>query len=217
VAQISWKYNLAVSAEQPAFFMNPLVGKTSTENYLQLNICGYYKAGNETNMAVMEVELPSGYLADVDALPSITRAKVVKRIDTANADSTVVIYFDRMTRNEVCLTVPAHRVYKVANHKPVPVTLYDYYDRSQAHRVFYEPLRARTCDICEGDDCTEGCNIVPSDESTLDAQKDSQDAGSQGKDAAISISPLFSPLILAPLLITLTQVILCSLVKSHQS
>lgn len=49
-------------------------------------------------MAVMEVELPSGYLADVDALPSITRAKVVKRIDTANADSTVVIYFDRVSR-----------------------------------------------------------------------------------------------------------------------
>lgn len=40
VVQVSWKYNLAVSAEQPAFFMNPLVGKTSTENYLQLNICG---------------------------------------------------------------------------------------------------------------------------------------------------------------------------------
>lgn len=39
VAQVSWQYNLAVSAEDPAFFLNPLLGKTSNENFLQLNIC----------------------------------------------------------------------------------------------------------------------------------------------------------------------------------
>lgn len=143
ILQVSWQYNLAVSAEQPAFFMNPLLDKTSTENYLQLSVCSYYKAGNSTNMAVMEVDLPSGYSADVDALPSIARAKEVKRIDTANGDTNVVIYFDRITRNEVCVTVPAHRTFKVANHKPVPVTLYDYYDRSQTARVFYEPMQSR--------------------------------------------------------------------------
>lgn len=39
IVQVSWQYNLAVSAEQPAFFLNPLVDKTSTENYLQLSVC----------------------------------------------------------------------------------------------------------------------------------------------------------------------------------
>jgi len=48
-------------------------------------------------MAVMEVELPSGYVADVEALPSVTRAKEIKRIDTANGDTNVVIYFDRVS------------------------------------------------------------------------------------------------------------------------
>ena len=47
-------------------------------------------------MAVMEVALPSGYTADVDALPSITRAKEVKRIDTSDGDTNVIIYFDRV-------------------------------------------------------------------------------------------------------------------------
>lgn len=47
-------------------------------------------------MAVMEVELPSGYNADVDALPAATRAKEVKRVDTANNDETVFVYFDRV-------------------------------------------------------------------------------------------------------------------------
>lgn len=61
----------------------------------------------------------------------------------------------------MCLTVPAHRNFKVANHKPVPVTLYDYYNRHQSARLFYEPLRATTCDACDGDDCGAGCNSVP--------------------------------------------------------
>jgi CD109 antigen len=39
IVQVSWQFNLAVSAEEPAFFLNPQLGKTSNENFLQLNIC----------------------------------------------------------------------------------------------------------------------------------------------------------------------------------
>jgi len=39
VVSVAWRYNLAVSAEEPAFYLNPLVGKASTNNFLQLNIC----------------------------------------------------------------------------------------------------------------------------------------------------------------------------------
>ena len=39
IVQVSWQYNLQVSSEQPAFFLNPQNDKTSTENYLQLSIC----------------------------------------------------------------------------------------------------------------------------------------------------------------------------------
>lgn len=44
----------------------------------------------------MEVALPSGYTAEVEALPSITRAKEVKRIDTSDGDTNVIIYMDRV-------------------------------------------------------------------------------------------------------------------------
>lgn len=33
-----------------------------------------------------------------------------------------------MSRQEYCLTVSAFRTHKVAKQKPVPVTIYDYYD-----------------------------------------------------------------------------------------
>ncbi|KAI7686937.1 Antigen -like protein [Sarcoptes scabiei] len=160
IIQVSYQYNLAVSAEKPAFFLNPQKDKTSTENYLQLSICTYYKDGNSTNMAVMEVELPSGYNADLEALPAITRAKVVKRVETSNNDETVFVYLDRVTRDEVCITVPAHRTHHVANNKPVPVTIYDYYDRSKLSRIFYEPELVTFCDICPQEEiaCKTRCS-----------------------------------------------------------
>lgn len=46
----------------------------------------------------MEVELPSGYSADVDALPSIkSQGNGIKRIESHNGDTNVVIYFDRVS------------------------------------------------------------------------------------------------------------------------
>lgn len=157
VVQVSWQYNLLVSAERPAFYLNPILDKTSNINYLQLSVCTYYKAGEASNMAVAEIELPSGYVADAEALPGLTRQKSIKRVDTADGETKVLVYLDKVTRDEICFTVPAHRSTKVSNNKPVPVTIYDYYDRKQAARIFYEPQLASSCDICELDSCSESC------------------------------------------------------------
>lgn len=161
VIQISWQYNLLVSAEQPAFYLNPILDKTSNINYLQLSVCTFYKAGDASNMAVMEVELPSGYVADVEALPGLKRTKEIKRIETAEGDTKVIIYFDKVTRNEICLTVPAHRASKVSNNRPIAVSIYDYYNRQQTARIFYEPDQASSCDICDQDTCSALCSSKP--------------------------------------------------------
>lgn len=161
VVQVAWQYNLLVSAEQPAFYLNPVLDKTSNINYLQLSVCTFYRAGDASNMAVMEVELPSGYVADVEALPGLRRTKQIKRIDTADKDTKVIIYLDRVTKDEVCFTVPAHRTSKVSNNRPIPVTIYDYYNRQQAARIFYEPEPTTSCDICDSDKCSETCSMKP--------------------------------------------------------
>lgn len=161
VLQVSWSFNLAVSSESPSFFLNPLLDKTSTENYLQLSVCTHYRGeGDASNMAVMEVALPSGYLFDFDTLSSIHRTKEVRRVESQDADTNVVIYFDRIGREELCVTVPAHREHKVANQKPVPVKVYDYYNLARSARMFYSPHKATLCDICDGAECGNDCNAV---------------------------------------------------------
>ena len=52
----------------------------------------------------------------------------VKRVEMKESDSGVLIYFDKLGRTEVCPTVAAYRVAKVAFQKPTAVKVYDYYD-----------------------------------------------------------------------------------------
>lgn len=48
-------------------------------------------------MAVMEVSLPSGFVVDQDSLPSLRISQNVKRVETKDADTTVVLYFDKVS------------------------------------------------------------------------------------------------------------------------
>ncbi|KAJ9579456.1 hypothetical protein L9F63_024438, partial [Diploptera punctata] len=161
LVQVSYQYNLNVTGAYPLFTLDPQVDKNSDRNHLQLSICSGFVGSqgvNESNMAVMEVTLPSGFTVDTDALPSLEVSQNVKRVETKHGDTVVVLYFDKMTKKEYCPTVSAFRTHKVAKQKPVPVTIYDYYDSSRRARVFYEPKVATLCDICEGEDCSTSCS-----------------------------------------------------------
>lgn len=55
-----------------------------------------YRGGNSSNMVVMEVTLPSGYTVNSDALPSLRLSNNVKRVETKDGDSVVMLYFDKV-------------------------------------------------------------------------------------------------------------------------
>lgn len=80
-------------------------------------------------MVVMEVGMPSGFLVDKDRLTEILKKPHVKLTETKNGETAVDIYIDQMLPNEdICLSVQGYRSHKVAENKPVPVRIYDYYD-----------------------------------------------------------------------------------------
>ena len=53
--------------------------------------------GEESNMAVMEISLPSGYVMDEDSLPALRTIKDVKRIETTGGGTGVSLYFDKVS------------------------------------------------------------------------------------------------------------------------
>ena len=72
--------------------MNPLVFKATSPNQLKVSVCTNYiqeGSGTSSNMAVMEVNLPSGFTIDKDSLPALRRFKGVKRVDPAKGDTKV--------------------------------------------------------------------------------------------------------------------------------
>ncbi|XP_018316790.1 CD109 antigen isoform X1 [Mycetomoellerius zeteki] len=164
LVQISYQYNLNVTGAFPLFTLDPQVDKNSNANHLQLSICSGFvptEEANESNMAVMEVNLPSGFTVDRDSLPSLEMSSYVKRVETRNGDTMVILYFDKMVKQEYCPTVSAFRTHKVAKQKPVPVSVYDYYDSSRKARAFYEPKKTTLCDLCEDEDCEDICVSKP--------------------------------------------------------
>lgn len=53
-------------------------------------------------MAVMEVSLPSGFTVDRDSLPSLEISSHVKRVETKNGDTMVILYFDKVSNSLYC-------------------------------------------------------------------------------------------------------------------
>uniref|UniRef100_A0A1Y9H2W1 CD109 antigen n=1 Tax=Anopheles dirus TaxID=7168 RepID=A0A1Y9H2W1_9DIPT len=162
VVQLSYKYNMNVTGEWPRFVLDPQVNANSNPDHLHLSVCASFvpSAGqNVSNMAVMEVGFPSGFTADSDTLPSLENMPFIKKVETKDGDTTVVLYFDNLDQRELCPTISAFRTHKVAKQKPAPVVIYDYYDNSRIARQFYEGPKASLCDICENEDCGEACSI----------------------------------------------------------
>ncbi|XP_014601165.1 PREDICTED: CD109 antigen-like isoform X2 [Polistes canadensis] len=183
IIQVSYEYNLNVAGAWPLFTLDPQVDRNSNANHLQLSICSGFvptREANESNMAVMEISLPSGFTVDRDSLPSLEVSQNVKRVETKNGDTMVVLYFDKMVVHEYCPTVSAYRTHKVAKQKPVPVSIYDYYDSSRRARAFYEPRVASLCDICEDKECEDVCLSQP------DKRKDNDHASAVASSLCIN-------------------------------
>ncbi|XP_050081678.1 CD109 antigen-like isoform X3 [Anopheles aquasalis] len=162
VVQLSYKYNMNVTGEWPRFVLDPQVNANTNPDHLHLSVCtSFVPSGgqNVSNMAVMEVSFPSGFTADSDTLPSLENTPYIKKVETKDGDTTVVLYFDSLDQRELCPTVSAFRTHKVAKQKPAPVVIYDYYDNSRIARQFYDGPRASLCDICEQEDCSDACSI----------------------------------------------------------
>lgn len=132
IVQLSYKYNVNQSMQNPRFILTPKVSRSSNPDFLELRICSSYIPINEigdikSNMVVMEISLPSGFTADMDSLP-IEQRDGVSKVETKDGDTVIVLYFDYMDQYIFCPQITAFRTHRVGDQKPVPIVVYDYYD-----------------------------------------------------------------------------------------
>lgn len=162
LVQLSYRFNLADKEQRPSFKVSTNVRDGTPPQQLMVDVCAEYGPLNEgekkeSNMVVMEIALPSGYTTDVESLGKIEEVDRVKRTETKNSDSTVIVYFDSLTAGDMkCIPIEAAMTHAVAKQKPAPVVVYDYYEPERKATDYYE-VKSSLCDICEGEDCGAGC------------------------------------------------------------
>lgn len=73
--------------------------------------------------------MPSGFLIEKENLNKLLKQPNIKLVESKHGDTVSDIYLDRMQQGqEICIEVQGYRSHKVAENKPVPVRIYDYYD-----------------------------------------------------------------------------------------
>ena len=81
ILQISYRYNLDNSGKHPRFNLKPTIDSTSNKEFLSLKVCTSFVPDSQdekSNMAIMEVSLPSGFTFDNEHLKELLTTEKVK-------------------------------------------------------------------------------------------------------------------------------------------
>lgn len=113
-----------------------LLIKYTLENRFRFNPTS--DAEKNSNMVILEVSMPSGFVADKEKLDLLLKTKGIKLVEMKKGETVIDIYIEQMLPNvEWCVDVQGYRLHKVAENKPVPVRIYDYYDSCKCFSTFY--------------------------------------------------------------------------------
>lgn len=151
--EVATFYNIDNDDQKPAFYLKVTIPEETINEY-KVMICTSWLEKDASNMAVLEIGIPTGFAADKK---SVTQHPLLKR--TEDGDGKINLYFDEIPKKEICITVDMQRVGLVAGAQPVPVRVYDYYSPDEQTTKFYVPEALRKSDVCDvcGDEC-DFCN-----------------------------------------------------------
>lgn len=127
---------------------------------LKLKICASFipKLANErSNMALIEVNFPSGYVVDPRPITEATIVNPIQNTEIRFGGTSVVAYYNNMGIEKNCFVITAYRRFKVALKRPAYVLVHDYYDPKLNAIEVYEVDKENLCDICDKEDCPAEC------------------------------------------------------------
>ncbi|CAG7826333.1 unnamed protein product [Allacma fusca] len=107
-------------------------------------------------MAIIEVNLPSGYIFDPETLNALRNVTHCKRQELKHQNKKLDIYFDFIPKDpETCIYVEAIRSFKVGKTSSAIVRVYDYYETSRKAMESYTVPEFNFCEICKD---TQDCD-----------------------------------------------------------
>lgn len=114
-------------------------------NHLNLNVCTRFLGPESSGMALMEVNLLSGFTVPSDA---ISLSQTVKRVECDHGK--LNLYLDSVNETQFCVDIPAVRNFKVSNAQDASVSIVDYYEpRRRAVRSYNSKVKLSSCDLLD--------------------------------------------------------------------
>ncbi|XP_059797771.1 CD109 antigen isoform X1 [Balaenoptera ricei] len=145
--------------DQEAFDLDIAVKDDKDDiNHLNLNVCTRFLGPARSGMALMEINLLSGFTVSSDA---ISLSETVKKVEHDHGK--LHLYLDSVNETQFCVDIPSVRNFRVSNTQDASVSIMDYYEpRRQAVRSYNSRAQLSSCDLC-GDTHTCGpCDSVAS-------------------------------------------------------
>ncbi|XP_042889945.1 pregnancy zone protein-like [Penaeus japonicus] len=130
VLQAVLRYNIPEAEPSDAFSLRVTPRNDPSGGCVEkrLEACAaYLLPDGKSNMAVIEVNLVSGFIPEKDDLKAAVsrNPEVVKRYEVDG--SKVTFYIEEFTAEEVCVSFRARREVEIEDAKPGTVVVYDYY------------------------------------------------------------------------------------------
>jgi len=97
----------------------------STAQRMTMTVCARYIPTGTSNMAIMIVRMPSGYIFNECYC---RKNPEVSKTEVTNQGSKVTYYFNTIPNVNSCVYINAYRAKFVAELKPASIEVYDYYD-----------------------------------------------------------------------------------------
>ncbi|XP_061435746.1 alpha-2-macroglobulin-like [Lethenteron reissneri] len=139
--QVSLKYNEPPKSSKPKFILsvetNPANCSKAARKGFQINVeVSYHGERGESNMALVEVKMISGYSAVKSSLKELqTFYDFVKKVEVDA--SRVVIYLDKVDKKPIAIKLSVTQDIAVDNLQPATVRVYDYYATEDAATSMY--------------------------------------------------------------------------------
>ncbi|XP_065356090.1 thioester-containing protein 1 allele S3-like [Calliphora vicina] len=142
LVQFNHQYNI-VNMQEFRHFTIQIKPIYRNAEEINLEICFSYQTDSDmfnqtTNMVIMEINLPSGFRSEAKNDMILKQKKFVQRIESANSESTIILYLDKLEANtKHCLEIPVDKTNDILMPKPAAIIMYDYYNLSRSNTEFY--------------------------------------------------------------------------------
>uniref|UniRef100_A0A8C9E6G4 CD109 antigen n=1 Tax=Phocoena sinus TaxID=42100 RepID=A0A8C9E6G4_PHOSS len=145
--------------DQEAFDLDIAVKDDKDDiNHLNLNVCTRFLGPGRSGMALMEINLLSGFTVSSDA---ISPSETVKKVEHDHGK--LNLYLDSVNETQFCVDIPSVRNFRVSNTQDASVSIMDYYEpRRQAVRSYNSRAQLSSCDLCGDAHACGPCDSVAS-------------------------------------------------------